>query len=64
MKRQDLTGFVAICQCGETIGALDYDRMKLKESGKIIGKWLTKGCWVEPKFGGAWSVNITGCKCE
>ena len=64
MKKQKPTGFIAICQCGEVVGAMDYIRTERKDAGKIIGKWLAKGCTVQPKFVGIWSVTVTACKCK
>jgi hypothetical protein len=57
------TGFVAICQCGETIGAMDYNRTDRKEAGKILGDWLAHGCSVIPRFGSSWQATLTSCKC-
>ena len=63
MKKKP-TGFVATCQCGEIVGALDFERTHTNDTGKILSKWLTDGCTVEPRFGGTWSVNVTSCKCK
>lgn len=63
-KRKSPTGFIAVCQCGEIIGAMDYTRTERKEAGKIIGEWLASGCTVQPKFVSTWSVTVTSCKCE
>ena len=63
MKKKP-NGFVAICQCGYVVGALDYNRSDRKESGKIIGKWLHDGCTVEPRFDSMWQEIIVSCKCE
>lgn len=63
MKKKP-TGFVAICQCRQVIGAMDYDRTDRREAGKIIGKWLANGCTIEPRFEGTWTVNVSACKCE
>jgi hypothetical protein len=57
------TGFVATCQCGEVVGALDYMRTDRKESGKILGGWIADGCTIAPRFTGDWRVHVTGCKC-
>lgn len=57
------TGFIAICQCDKTIGALDYSRTDRKEAGQIIGEWLSRGCTVKPMFESHWSANIGICKC-
>jgi hypothetical protein len=57
------TGFIAICRCGVTVGALDYDRTDRREAGKIMGKWLADGCTVAPRFSGSWSEKISVCKC-
>ena len=63
MKRKP-TGFVAICQCGEKVGAMDYTKTDRKEAGKILGEWLANGCTVEPRFIGTWRETITCCKCK
>lgn len=57
------TGFVATCQCGNTVGAMDFDRTDRSEAGKILSRWLMKGCTVEPRFGFEWSESITPCAC-
>jgi len=62
--KQKPTGFIAICQCGEIIGAMDYDRTDRKEAGQILGKWLANGCTIEPRFGCSWGEIVTSCKCE
>ena len=61
--KQKPTGFVATCQCGIIIGALDYERTESREAGKIIGQWLADGCIVEPKFDSVWGAQIGSCKC-
>lgn len=58
------SGFVAICQCGVTVGAMDYERTDRSEAGQMIGKWLHEGCTVQPMFGGSWSVNVGRCECD
>ena len=63
MKKKP-TGFVAICQCGETVGAMDYERTDSKDAGRLLGKWIADGCTIEPRFSGTWSANITSCKCK
>ena len=63
MKKKP-TGFVAKCQCGKSVGALDYERTDRKDAGKIIGKWLADGCTVEPRFAGTWTEHIEPCCCE
>lgn len=63
MKKKP-TGFVAICQYKEIIGAMGYNRTDRKEAGKILGKWLADGCTVEPRFTGTWQETITRCKCK
>jgi len=62
MKRKP-TGFVAICQCGITIGAIDITRTGRKEPGAIIGKWLHDGCTITPKFEGSWGELVRPCQC-
>lgn len=63
MKRKP-TGFVAVCQCGETVGALDYSRTDRKEAGKLLGAWLADGCTVYPRFESHWVEKVTHCKCN
>ncbi len=57
------TGFVATCQCGEVIGAMDYQRTDRKDAGKILGQWIADGCTIEPRFDDTWLVKVTDCKC-
>ena len=57
-------GFAAICQCGEVVGALDYERTDRKKAGHIIGKWLHDGCTVQPQFGKLWTIEVSFCKCS
>lgn len=63
MKRKP-TGFVATCQCGLVTGALDATRADRKDMGRIMGKWLSDGCAVEPQFDGTWSVEVKVCQCD
>ena len=63
MKKKP-TGFVAICQCGEKVGAMDYTHTDRVEAGKLLGKWLHDGCTIKPKFDNKWSEKITACKCD
>ena len=63
MKKKP-TGFVAKCQCGVFIGAMDKDRTDPRDAGKILGKWLEDGCTVEPRFEGTWSVHLSACQCS
>lgn len=58
------TGFVAVCQCGNVVGAMDKNRTDNKDAGKLLGKWLARGCIVEPRFDGSWSASIQSCKCK
>lgn len=62
MKKKP-NGFVARCQCGFYVGALDYNRTDKVEAGQIVAKWLMDGCTVEPRFDSTWSVHISPCKC-
>lgn len=63
MKRKP-TGFVAVCQCGVAVGALDATRTDNKDMGRIMGKWLSDGCTVSPRFEGTWLAEIKPCQCE
>lgn len=64
MAKKQLTGFVATCQCGVVVGAMDYTRTDRKDAGKMLGKWLHDGCTVEPRFAGTWSATVEACRCE
>ena len=63
MKKKP-TGFIAECQCGVIVGAMDYIRTDRSEAGKIIGMWLHDGCKVIPMFEGSWSVKCSVCCCD
>ena len=63
MKRKP-RGFVAICQCGLTVGAMDYERTDRKEAGKILGAWISDGCRIIPQFDSSWSVEVKACICQ
>lgn len=63
MSKKKPTGFVAICQCGKTIGAMDYTRTDRKDAGKLLGEWLADGCKIEPRFKGTWNEKIATCEC-
>lgn len=62
MGKNKPIGFVAVCQCGEKVGAMDYKRTERKDAGKLLGQWLHHGCTVEPRFK-SFSEKITKCKC-
>lgn len=62
MKKKP-TGFVAVCQCGAIVGALDYGRTDRRDAGKIMGQWLADGCTVSPRFESSWSEKLSACKC-
>ncbi|HED35069.1 MAG TPA: hypothetical protein ENJ08_12795 [Gammaproteobacteria bacterium] len=62
MKKKP-TGFVAICQCGVVIGAMDYLRTDRKQAGRILGKWLNDGCTIRPEFDSTFSVTVRQCQC-
>lgn len=63
MAKRKPTGFVAICQCGVTTGAMDLTRTDNVDAGKVLGKWLYGGCTVEPRFDGTWEAQIQRCQC-
>lgn len=58
------TGFVAICQCGLIVGAMDFTRTEKKDAGKILGDWLAAGCTVDPRFSGDWEAHVEPCRCR
>jgi hypothetical protein len=64
MSKKKPTGFVAICQCGKIVGAMDFTRTPIKDAGKILGQWIGEGCIVEPRFTSSWSANIESCSCR
>jgi hypothetical protein len=64
MIKRKPTGFVATCQCGVIVGAMDYQRTESREAGIILGQWLADGCTVEPRFAGAWHVTVEVCRCK
>lgn len=64
MVKKKPSGFIATCQCGVVVGALDYKRTDKKESCLILGKWLNEGCTVSPKFEQKFEVVIYSCKCK
>ncbi len=61
-KKLKPTGYVAICQCGETVGAIDLNNPE-QGAGKILGKWIDNGCELKPKFTNSWWATISPCKC-
>lgn len=63
MKKKP-SGFVATCQCGKIVGAMDYERTDRKEAGKTLGRWLADGCTIEPRFTGSWQVTVEPCACS
>jgi hypothetical protein len=62
MKKKP-TGFIATCQCGKVVGAMNYEHADRKDAGKMLGKWISDGCTIEPRFDGKWSVTVTACEC-
>ena len=63
MEKRKPIGFVAICQCGEKIGAMDYTRTDRQDAGRLLGQWLADGCTIEPRFDSGWIEHITSCRC-
>ena len=63
MKKKP-TGFIATCQCGNVVGAMDYDRTDRKEAGQILGQWVADGCTISPRFESCWSEHISACRCK
>lgn len=57
-------GYIAICQCGSAVGAIDLTQTERSESGKILGQWVANGFTLIPRFPGTWSVNLSQCKCN
>lgn len=64
-KKLKPKGFIAICQCGVCIEAVDITRTPLKEAGKVISRWLVvEGCTVFPFFTGNWPKKFGRCRCD
>jgi len=57
------SGFVAKCQCGSFVAALDADRTERQEMARLLGQWLMRGDTVEPRFG-SWRETIMPCVCS
>ena len=62
-KKPSPNGFIAICECGAVVGALDFNRTDRKDAGNIISEWLMTGHTVKPMYGAYWSVPLEGCRC-
>ncbi len=58
------TGYIATCQCGEIVGAIDLNRTTRKEASNILGQWLANGCLLTPRFNPPWSISLGACKCS
>jgi len=58
------TGFVATCQCGNIVGAVDYTQADKTGTEKLLSKWLSDGCTIEPKFEGFWAALVVPCTCD
>lgn len=63
-KRKKPTGYVATCQCGIVIGAIDLTRSDRKDASKVLGDWVGKGCTLTPRFAGSWSEHVRPCQCD
>jgi len=61
--RKRPTGFVATCQCGKEVGALDVERAGREDTARLLGMWLMQGCTVAPRFTANWSASIEMCEC-
>lgn len=57
-------GYIAICQCGKTVGAIDLKRTDRQDSGKILGQWIADGCELKPQFAGTWEATVSSCICD
>jgi hypothetical protein len=62
-EKKKPTGFVAICQCGVAVGALDLVMSDRRDVARLLGAWLMDGCVVHPQFGGGWAAYLEPCKC-
>jgi hypothetical protein len=57
-------GFIAICQCENIVGAMDYESTERKDAGKLLGEWIHNGCTIKPMFLSSWSASVKPCECE
>ena len=55
--------WIAICQCGQTIGAVDRLRSPVYEVSATLSRWLHRGCTIEPRWG-SFRASIKPCTCE
>jgi hypothetical protein len=58
------TGFVAVCQCGKAVGAIDLERSDRADTSRLLGKWLMDGCVVYPQLTSTWAAHIEPCACS
>lgn len=58
------TGYIATCQCGVLVGAIDLINSERKDAGKVLGNWVANGCLLTPKFDSMWSAYVKPCQCE
>jgi hypothetical protein len=63
-ERKTPTAFVATCQCGHEVGALDVERTGSGDTARLLGMWLMQGCTVAPRFTANWSARIEMCECS
>jgi hypothetical protein len=56
------TGYVAKCQCGKYVGAIDAERTPISEISQMVSRWFSEGLAVEPRFG-KWDQFLESCKC-
>lgn len=61
-ERKKPKGYVATCQHGIVVGAIDLARSDNKDAGRLLGSWVSKGCTLEPRFTGEWSVVVKPCE--
>ena len=64
MANNSPTGFVATCECGVVVGAMDAERTDRKAAGEILGQWRRDGLTVKPKFGARWQVQLGPRRCK
>ena len=62
-KEQKPTGFLAQCECGACLGAVDFTLTEPETSLRILSSWLEKGARIIPQFGDGWPVYINPCLC-
>lgn len=63
-ERKKPTGYVARCQCGEPVGAIDLERCERDLVNRVFGRWISEGMTLEPRFTSNWRCEVIACGCK